>query len=256
MHIDSLDMEPFAELRYMNARSGGGSEVSRLSVLRARLSARLADELDAIVCCSDLQGIVSGELLGVAVVDLLVQLADDGVLPPSARTGIVLAGDLYSVPGADQRGGFGDVAAVWQAFADVFPWVVGVAGNHDDVANVIGMADHVHVLDGSSVVVDGLRIGGVGRIMGNPRKPGRRTEEEQLSRISAVIDHECDLIVMHEGPNGAENQTGHPSIRELLDAGTRAFTVCGHRHWSDPLAVREHGQILNVDARVVVLQAD
>jgi hypothetical protein len=32
--------------------------------------------------------------------------------------------------------------------------------------------------------------------------------------------------------------------------------VCGHRHWSDPLGARQHGQILNVDARVVVLEAE
>jgi hypothetical protein len=32
--------------------------------------------------------------------------------------------------------------------------------------------------------------------------------------------------------------------------------VCGHCHWDKPLADSERGQILNVDARVVVLQAD
>ena len=43
-----------------------------------------------------------------------------------ALSGAILAGDLYSVPAADMRGGFGDVAPVWRAFADRFSWVTGV----------------------------------------------------------------------------------------------------------------------------------
>ena len=45
--------------------------------------------------------------------------------------GVLLAGDLYTVPALDRRGGSGDVTAVWRAFGDEFSWVVGVAGNHD-----------------------------------------------------------------------------------------------------------------------------
>jgi hypothetical protein len=43
IHIKSVDPQPFAELRYLNARSGGGSEVSRLELLRAHVGAPLAD---------------------------------------------------------------------------------------------------------------------------------------------------------------------------------------------------------------------
>jgi hypothetical protein len=166
-----------AQLTNIHAESGHTTSVdvagSMLEILRADVGP-LADELDAIVCCSDLQGVLHGKLLGVAVAELLVDLAERRVLPPSARTGIVLAGDLYSVPAANKRGGYGDVASVWEAFADRFPWIVGVAGNHDDTTNVVGLGTHVRVLDGDSVVVDGLCIGGVGRIIGNKQKPGRR----------------------------------------------------------------------------------
>jgi hypothetical protein len=84
---------------------------------------RLNDKLDAIVATSDLQGIVpdprtgDATLLGVAVAEALEELTFDDVLPPAGRIGVVLAGDLYSVPTADKRGGFGDVASVWHAFA-------------------------------------------------------------------------------------------------------------------------------------------
>jgi hypothetical protein len=59
IRINSIDAEPISELRYLNARSGGGSEVSRLPFLRAHVGAFGADELDAIVCCSDPQGMVA-----------------------------------------------------------------------------------------------------------------------------------------------------------------------------------------------------
>jgi Icc-related predicted phosphoesterase len=225
-----------------------------LPVLRASV-ARVADELDAIVCCSDLQGMVRGELLGVSVAALLEELAEDGVLPRCARTGIVLAGDLYSVPAANKRGGYGDVAPVWRAFADRFAWVVGVAGNHDDVTEVIDLGDHVHVLDGTFVSVDGIRIGGVGGIIGNPRKQGRREEDAQLSRLAEILDHACDVVVLHEGPNGDSAQRGHDGIRDLVEAAKVPLTVCGHVFWEQPLATHRHGQILNVDTRVVVLDA-
>ena len=247
IRIETIDPEPLSALRYLNARSGGGSEVSRLEFSIAHVGP-LADELDAIVCCSDLQGMVAGELLGVAVADHLEPL----VATP-ARTGIVLAGDLYSVPAANKRGGFGDVASVWQAFADRFAWVVGVAGNHDDVSNVEG--DNVHVLDGSTVVIDGLRFGGVGGVIGNPNKPGRRDEAAHLDALLDVIRAEPDVLVLHEGPHGDDAQPGNADIRAAIEAGKTAFTVCGHVHWHEPLAELERGQIINVDARVLILRA-
>lgn len=253
IRITSVATEPLAELHYMNARSGGGSEVSRLEVLRADLAGPLGDELDAIICCSDLQGMLRGELLGVAIAELLVELAEQRVLPPSARTGIILAGDLYSVPAANERGGYGDVSNVWEAFAARYPWVCGVAGNHDDMQYVVGLGKHVHVLDGQSVVVDGVRIGGVGRIIGNAKKPGRRDEDGQLERIEQVVAERCDIVVLHEGPNGDGRQHGNPTIRAVIE--DVPLTVCGHCHWKRPLAENPRGQILNVDGRVVVLTA-
>ena len=65
IRINSIDAEPVLELRYLNARSGGGSEVSRLPFLRTHVGAFGSHELEAIVCCSDLQGMVAGRLLGV-----------------------------------------------------------------------------------------------------------------------------------------------------------------------------------------------
>jgi Icc protein len=229
-----------------------------LEIKRARAMG-LPDALDAIIATSDLQGIVrdprtsEATLLGVAVAQALEELAVSDVLPPTDRTAVILAGDLYSVPTADKRGGFGDVASVWRAFAERFACVAGVAGNHDDVTTV-RRADRVHLLDADVVVLNGLRVGGVGLIAGNPAKHGRREEGEQLARIALVASEGVDLLVLHECPNGdGGRQDGHPGIRAIIDEHTTPLTVCGHFHWESPLSRHPGGQILNVDARVIVL---
>jgi Icc-related predicted phosphoesterase len=262
VQIEAVDEEPIGEVRYLNASPGGGTHVARLPIVRAAVGP-LAEELDAIIACSDLQGIVRGrdgeaELLGVEVAAVLEELAFDEVLPPAARTGVILAGDLFSVPAANQRGGFGSVADVWRAFAERFAWVAGVAGNHDDVAGVAGLAEagaRVHLLDGDVIEIDGLRIGGVGGIIGSRQKPGRRLEAAQLGLIERAIDAACDVLVLHEGPDGGDGQRGSSTIRGIVEAGEVGLTICGHDHWHAPLAAHETGQILNVDTRAVVMIA-
>ncbi len=46
----------------------------------------------------------------------------------SSPVAALLAGDFYTVPALDKRGGTGDVTDVWRAFGECFAWV---AGNHD-----------------------------------------------------------------------------------------------------------------------------
>ncbi len=63
---------------------------------------------------ADLQGIVphpltnEPELMGLAVVDQLVDLYRHGLIPSPARMAALLAGDFFAL--ADTRGGFGCVA--------------------------------------------------------------------------------------------------------------------------------------------------
>jgi len=261
LQIVGIDDALIREIHYLNASPrGGSSDVETLPVTRGALAAPLADQLDALVVCSDLQGVVPGphgrsELLGVQVAHAIEDLAVRGAIPPAARTGVILAGDLYCVPAANRRGGYGDVSDVWVAFAERFAWVAGVAGNHDDVARVGTLGPRVHLLDGELATLDGLRISGVSGIIGNPRKPGRRSEADQLDAIERAIDHGVDVLVLHEGPRGGARQPGNPAIRDAIEAGAVGLTVCGHDHWRVPLADHAHGQILNVDARVVVLVA-
>jgi hypothetical protein len=230
--ILSIETKPFDALRYLNASPRGRAEVARLPFFRGRVDA-LPAGCDALVLASDLQGMASpawGEpaaLVGVAVARAIEELA-------LGRTGVILAGDLFSVPEANKRGGFGDVSSVWHAFADFAAWVAGVAGNHDDVSRVRAG----HVLDGTSVELGGITIGGVGYIAGNSEKKGRRTEDEQLDRIGRVTS--VDMLVLHEGPDESA----------AIDEATKSvpLVVCGHHH-HDIL----RGSIVNVHERVLVL---
>lgn len=257
MRVLSVESKPFHWLRYLNAAPGGrGVERARLPFYRAKLDA-LPEGCDAVVFASDLQGRVEpsryGEderLLGEAVASELETLGDERLIPAPGDCGVILAGDLYSVPGAKKRGGFGEVLPVYEAFASMFAWVVGVAGNHDDVQNVGAVAT---LLDGDVVSAGGVRIGGVGYVVGNKNKPGKRDEDEQLLRLELVLDEGVDVLVLHEGPEHAPTFEGSAAIRERIIRARTPLTVFGHTGWSAPLVELSAGVTgLNVHERVVV----
>jgi Icc protein len=284
VRVISLQLEPVEQIRYLNASRRGGTEVCRLPVLRGVVEG-LPEGLDAVVATSDLQGVVQSpgkppELLGAAVarrcaelavsaglaLASLVRRARGDHLRGSQREALrggpilerpidmlaVLAGDLYSVPDATRRGGYGDVASVWQAFAERYSWVVGVAGNHDDVGQ-LAVSERVRLLDLEEMSLRGLRVGGVGRVIGDPGKPGRREHEEQLSAIELVAEAGVDVLVLHEGPCGFDGSPGSEHVSAVLERHPVPLVICGHVHWPGPLSERGGRQILNVDGRAVIL---
>jgi Icc-related predicted phosphoesterase len=143
------------------------------------------------------------------------------------------------------------VTPVWQAFAHFFRWVAGVLGNHDRIVG--GPGAGCHLLDGKAVSIDGLRVGGVGGIVGNPNKPNRRGPEEFTRLMSRVLMQSPDVMVLHCGPDTDDGQTGDPHVRQALEAYAPPLAVFGHCHWKAPLAELETGtQLCNVDGRLVV----
>lgn len=250
VRVQEIESRPFHEVRGLNAAGRGLIERVALPALAGRV-AGLPDALDALLIASDLQALerpdrASGpqRLVGEAVAEQLAGFAP-------ARTGVLLAGDLFTVADLGKRGGLGDVRSVWSAFEERFAWVAGVRGNHDE------LAFHPGLLDGTSIERSGLTIGGVSGIVGNPRKPNRRTEAEFIERIELLLAEPLDVLVLHEGPETA-NGEGNASVRELLLAHERELlVVCGHSHWARPLAdLSEHVQVLNADARALLLLAD
>ncbi|WP_426756769.1 metallophosphoesterase family protein [Myxococcus sp. Y35] len=182
-------------------------------------------------------------------------------MPPLAHTGVVLAGDLYSDDTAMVRGASGDVRSVWEAFGQQFRWVVGVAGNHDtfggtrEQARFFRQRPALRLLDGDVVEMDGLRMGGVGGIIGRPDKPGRRDEETFLREVRRVMRQPPEVLVFHQGPDvPGTRMRGSAAIREALPAREDLLVICGHAHWDTPLVSLPEGpQVLNVDSRAVLL---
>ncbi len=285
MRILALDPTPLTEVQHQSAKSGGGTELLPLPITMGRAEG-LPDDVDAVIFASDLQGVAPSRrrdggtaLLGIALCEALEELAVQGAVPPLSRSGVVLAGDLYSAPGADQRGANGDVTDVWQTFAERCAWIAGVQGNHDlynaDMARLLD-GRRAFLLDGSVVTVGGtpgdplqggsglvgdpvgdpvgIAVGGVGLIGGLWLRPGRRAQAEQVRRIAAVTKQRPGLFVVHEGPPGLDrHQRGQQFVADAVDAGFDGLLVCGHTHWREPLAELARHQVLNVDSRCVVV---
>ncbi len=271
MRINESSLQVIHRLRFLNAARGGGV-VSEFLEFSTAIVNSLPAGLDALVLTSDLQGVVpswrnggANVLLGVAVAEELAELADAQKIPDLANAGVVLAGDLYSAPGGDKRGATGDVREVWEAFSELNRWVVGVPGNHDLYGSSrererLENLDNVSMLDGSLCVRDDLTIGGVGYVIGNPAKTGRREEGEFLAGLDLVLEKAPDVLVLHEGPHGARDQRGNVFIRSAIESAYgrsgECLVVCGHTHWNTPLADLRSGQVVNVDCRVLILLSE
>jgi Icc-related predicted phosphoesterase len=143
----------------------------------------------------------------------------------------------------------------------VFAWVAGVAGNHDSFGPDraarprFPKAGRLYYLDGEAAEVQGLRVAGIGGITGDPRRLQRRTEEDYLNTLDALLDRRPDVLLCHDGPEGAKHgQTGSSAMREVAELHPPTLIIRGHSHWRSPLAELKNGtQVLNVDARVVVM---
>ena len=268
MRILELETKPIAELAFLNAGRGPGQYYEDILPVELAWVDQLPDGVVAIVVTSDLQGREHFKhqtgpqlrLLG----EWLPQLLAESILPelslPAGRIGVFLAGDFYTVPALDKRGGSGDVTSVWQAFGQHFSWVVGVAGNHDtfgDHAKPPNFREPLHFLDKSSVNVDGLTIAGISGIVGNLDKPWRKSEEEFEEYIFSLQSAEPDVVLMHDGPGIPElGYRGSSRMLEAVSFLSKPLIIRGHAHWKQALAELPTGlQILNVDARVVILQS-
>jgi hypothetical protein len=133
--------------------------------------------------------------------------------------------------------------------------VAGVRGNHDVLPErPTDSACGLHVLDGTAVTLDGLRVGGVGGVIGNPSKPRTRTEERFTGLVRGLTASGLDLLVLHRGPEGdGGSARGNRAVREAV-AGFEGVVVFGHCYWPNPIQHLSSGPwLVNVDSRVVVL---
>jgi Icc-related predicted phosphoesterase len=280
MRISNWNPAPIHEIPFLNARKGGGASEERvLTITRARIS-DLPASLDGLVLSADLQGREllapthrqrragawrpreGRRLLGEVAAEQLRRLCERGDLPAANRLGVVLAGDFWAEPGCTRRGGLGKVGPVWSAFGGTSRWVVGVLGNHDQydyhrAAHDEGgghSACRVALLDGDLVDLEGLRVGGVGGIIGDPSKPRRKSAKRFLELLENVLRQQPDLVILHEPPEVPEGAClGKPVVRDCLLRNQPTLLVCGHCHWPTPLQTLANGtQVCNVDSRLIV----
>jgi 3',5'-cyclic-AMP phosphodiesterase len=265
MRILRLEERPLSSIVFLNASRAGRPETETLPITIGCVDA-MPPGTQALLVTSDLQGVVpdwtSGgrsRLLGEELADTYAKLAGEDLVPLPSSTGVILAGDFYSAPDAAKRGGSGDVRTVWRAFADRFRWVAGVAGNHDEFGTEreeARFSTHpgVHLLDGQLATVDEIAIGGVGGVVGPLSKPRRRDEDDFARIVEQVVRQRPTILVLHEGPHGADRQRGNARMTDVLKGSGVPLTICGHHHWNEPLCEIGPGQqVLNVDARAVIL---
>ncbi len=213
MRVLSIDSVPLIEIPFLNAGRGpGGFYEDRLPVQEAIVD-RLPDDVSAIIATADLQGRerfqdsphARPRLLGETLPSRLATEIVAGLGLNDGQIGILLAGDLYTVPALDRRGGSGDVRDVWRAFGDEFSWVVGVAGNHDtfgaDATAAPRFPKHLHYLDNDRVRLAGLQIAGLGGIIGNPRRARRRSDDQYMECLESLLQHRTDILITHDGPD-------------------------------------------------------
>lgn len=259
--------EPILEMPFLNAGKGPGNfYVDHLPIHIAPVTG-MPESLAAIIATADLQGRESFDqargnpprLLGESLPYRLAQEILPTLNLRAGRIGVILAGDFYTVPLLDKRGGTGDVTEVWRAFGREFDWVAGVAGNHDQFDEAESpsqsLGRDMHFLDGDSVSTDSLRVHGVSGIIGNPKRHWRRSEDGYLRSIENAVRSKPDLLVLHDGPDRPGGRgAGSPAVRGILESGDSMIVVRGHAHWKDPFVVLSNGvQILNVDSRCVVM---
>lgn len=251
---------------------GGGVASGSFPIVQAHATG-IPAELGALLVMSDLQGRepvwskqdIKCRLLGELVAEEFHVLAELGEIPSADTIGVLLAGDLYVAEGLGKRGGKGDVRDVWKCFQDRFRWVAGTPGNHDSFGPDVLPTDNflstpnLYYLDGNLAAIDGIRIGGVGGVIGNPAKPFRRNEGGFLNALKRVAQESPDIIILHEGPAGCEaDRNGNKLIRQELEGLPNCLVICGHCHW-DRHEHEELGngtQVLNADARAYVITSE
>ena len=175
------------------------------------------------------------------------------------KVGVLLCGDLYA--NLEKRGGGGDVKGVWRKFNEYFKFVVGVAGNHDAFGSkedfeTFQREEGIYFLNKKIIKVEGLTIGGVSGIIGNPAKPQRVEKEDYLKALKKILTKRPDFTLLHESPNNKNPKLeGNKKIRDLIDC-SHGNTICsGHCYWKENIIKAENNnQMINVDAKCMILK--
>ncbi|MGK0234508.1 MAG: Icc protein [Psychroserpens sp.] len=251
MKIIKIEDKPFYELVYRTTGDKGQESFVTLPFYKVKVDV-MPQGMNSFIATSDLQGRElnkeSNRLVGEAVVEELALLQELNEIPSIDL--ILLAGDLYDDPELGKRGGSGIVTSVWNAFAERFNHAIGVHGNHDIVEDEL-LNSNINILDGDVIDFKGLKLGGVGGIIGRADRNQRKTEDKFTKALKSVTKKAPDIKLLHQGPSDNVNkQLGQEFIREHFEKSGDGIIIFGHCHWDVPFIEIGSNQVLNVDNRL------
>jgi Icc-related predicted phosphoesterase len=251
MKIIKVDNKPFHELLYRTTGDKGQETFITLPFFKVQVDS-MPEGVNSFVATSDLQGRElnkeSNRLVGEAVAEELILLQELDEIPSIDL--ILLAGDLYDYPELGKRGGSGIVTSVWNAFAERFKHTIGVHGNHDIVEDEL-LNSNINILDGDVIDFHGLRLGGVGGIIGRSDRHQRKTEDHFTKALKSVTKKDPDITLLHQGPSDNVNeQLGQEFIHQHFEKNGDGLVIFGHCHWDVPYIEIGDNQVLNVDNRL------
>ena len=182
MRLTGIDPTPFHSLPYWTSAPSRTPCQRELPFFHAKAEG-LPNDIGCLVLMSDLQGREylsdrlegTERLLGEAVAEELSLLVGLGEIPPIST--VMICGDLYEYPDCRKPGGTGPVEAVFLSLSRVSEEVIAVLGNHDSLASTTKLPAKIVVLNGNVVKTNfGLRVGGLGGIIGDPKRHNRHME--------------------------------------------------------------------------------
>lgn len=250
-----LDDPPFYGLSFLNAKPSGkeGHYTETLPFMRGTIKG-LPEGSPPLVLTADLQGRIGygsedDSLLGCHVPDAFYDIEDIYQLPQPECCLALLAGDFYTFPTANKRGGDGPVDAIWETMEDCFIAALGVAGNHDTFNRKPS-----GLLDGDSQVVGPLRVAGVSGIIGSRNKLNRRDATAYADQLANALSNEPHILLLHSAPHVDAENPGSEELREMLkEFRFTGLLVCGHVHWQQRVQRIDGYTCLNVHESVVIL---
>ncbi len=265
LKIIRINPEPIESIEYFTIPHGAMStEKFQLPIYVGEI-AGLPKSIDSVVVTSDLQGVcrfehASDVLLGEVLAESL-SLIYEMYLPQLNihQSWAFLCGDLYA--NLEKRGSSGNPFSVWQAFAQHFAQVIGIAGNHDDFGadlNRLKQIENVHFLANDLLQLKGLKIAGLSGIIGRTDKNFRLEEQFYLKEKKKLLRQQPDMLLTHLSPHLAEyGFLGEPQLTRILEKYADNLVCCGHSHWdtSQVVALKNDTQTLNADSKVFILQA-
>lgn len=267
IHIE-IQSNPFHELPFLNAQSKRqGAAWARLPFFRGTLRG-LPAGTPPLLLTGDLQGRLDyGDdeetLLGCAVPEIYFDQEIEQDLPMIEEVVAILAGDFYTLPNASKRGGTGDVRRVWEAFAEAFGEVVGVAGNHDVFSGREGLGNSLSerrppgLLDGRLIESGSFKLAGLSGVPGKSNKPNRKPWWEFKQGLLDLLAARPDVLIMHPSPSVDDDHVGSETLAELImESGFAGLVVCGHVPWKHRLQKVGRATCLNVHEAVILLEPE